>query len=606
MLIGINHFKISKTYKESFLLLQRKLESKHVIKRLLKEHVVPYKSKIFIAMFFMIVVALCTVAIVKLVQPAIDQVFLTHDRKMLVIIPLIMLGIYLIKGIAEYFQSYIIKYVGQKILTNVQMRMYKHLLFTDFLFIQSQSSGRLISRFTNDIVLMRGAVSDMLVGCAKHFLSVLFLIIVMFSLDPFLSIFVFLAFPIAIYPIQKLGRKMRAVTGKVQEELSHFTANLDETFYSVKVIKSFCTEKIEANRAKKITDKILSFYKRAAKFDSLTSPIMEIMSGLAIACVLWYGGRAVIEGKMSTGALFSFITAFVSAYRPFKSLVSLNINLQAGLVAANRVFNVLDLKPKVFDSKNSIALRFPCPEIEFKNVDLKFSNNKIAIKSLDFKVEGGKTYAFVGRSGSGKTTVANLLVRFFDPTTGQILINGNNIRRITLKSLRSQIAMVSQDTVLFDTTVAENIAYGVESTTREEIIKVAKLADAHEFIKALPNKYDTVVGSEGSMLSGGQRQRLSIARAFLKNAPILLLDEATSALDTNSEQFIVNSINALRRDKTTLIITHRLSSISGVDKILIMKHGQLVEQGTHEELLNTRKEYYKLYNKELKEASSNV
>lgn len=586
--------------------LQRKLESKQVIRRLLREHVAPYKGKIFTAIFFMIVVALCTAAIVKLVQPAIDQVFLTHDRQMLVIIPLIMLGVYSIKGVAEYFQSYIIKYVGQKILTNMQMRMYEHLLSADFLFIQSQSSGRLISRFTNDIVLMRGAVSNMLVGCAKHFLSVLFLIIIMFSYDPFLSIFVFLAFPIAIYPIQKLGRRMRAVTGEAQEELSNFTAGLDETFYSVKVIKSFCAEKIEANKARRITDKILSFYKRAAKLDSLTSPIMEILSGLAIACVLWYGGLAVIEGRISTGSLFAFITAFVSAYRPFKSLVSLNVNLQEGLAAANRVFNILDLEPKVSDSKDSIDLRFSCPEIEFKNVGLKFSNNKIAIKSLDLKVEAGKTFAFVGRSGSGKTTIANLLVRFFDPTSGQVLVDGQDIKKVIIKYLRSQISMVTQDTILFDATVAENIAYGIKSVTREEIIKAAQSADAHEFIEALPDGYNTVVGFEGSTLSGGQRQRLSIARAFLKDAPILLLDEATSALDPNSEQSIINSIRRLRSGKTTLIITHRLSSISDADQIVVMKHGQVVEKGTHTELLNYRKEYYKLYNKELKETTNYV
>lgn len=585
--------------------IDRKLDSKVVIKRLIVEHVAPYKKKVFLAIFFMVIVAICSTAIVGLVEPAINDVFVAHDRQMLVIIPLIMLGVYSLKGVAEYFQSYIIKYVGQQILTNMQMRMYEHLLSADFLFLQSQSSGRLISRFTNDIVLMRGAVSNMLVCCAKHFLSVVFMIVIMFSLDPYLSAFIFLAFPIAIFPVQKLGRRMRLVTGEAQEELSNFTAKLDETFHSVKVVKSFCTEKIEASKARAITARILELYRKAAKFDSLTSPVMEVLSGLSIACVLWYGGYSVIEGTMTTGALFAFITAFVSAYRPFKSLVSLNVNLQEGLAAANRVFNILDFKPEVRDDKNALKPEIIKPEIEFKDLVVKFGK-KSAINSVNLKVTAGKTFAFVGRSGSGKTTIANILVRFFDPSEGKVLIDGVDIKQIALKHLRRNISMVTQDIVLFDTTVADNIAYGFKNDTREDIVNAAKAADAHDFIEALPEGYDTLVGTSGSSLSGGQRQRLSIARAFLKNAPVLLLDEATSSLDTNSEQSIINAITNLRKGKTTLIITHRLSSIANADQIVVMKQGTIVERGTHNELLKMEKEYAKLYNKELKEASSSV
>ena len=586
------------------MIIERKLESLQVIKRLLKDHVSSYKRQIFTAIFFMVIVAICSAAIVRLVQPAIDRVFLTHDRYMLVVIPLLMLTIYSIKGIAEYFQSYFIKFIGQQILTNLQMLMYEHLLQADFLFIQSQSSGRLISRFTNDIMLMRGAVSDLLVGCAKHLLSVIFLIGIMFSLDPFLALFIFLAFPLAIYPIQRLGRKMRGVTTSAQEELGDFTARLDETFSSIKVIKSFCTEKIEADRARKITSNILEFYKKAAKFDSLTSPIMEILSGFAIACVLWYGGFAVIQGKMSTGALFAFITAFVSAYRPFKSLVALNVNLQEGITAANRVFNILDFKPIISDKDNASSPVFISPCIEFKNVEMKFSNGKVALKSLDLKVDTGKTYAFVGSSGSGKTTVANLVIRMFDPSLGQIVIDDYDIKDISLKSLRSQISLVSQETVLFDTTVLENISYGTMVASRDLVIKAAKSADAHEFILALPDGYDTMIGSNGTTLSGGQRQRLSIARAFLKDAPILVLDEATSALDPNSERSIIDSLARLRLGRTTMIITHRLASIKDADQIVVMKNGKIIEQGQHSELLKLQKEYYKLYNKQLKETNN--
>jgi subfamily B ATP-binding cassette protein MsbA len=586
-------------------MLQQNLKSSAVIKRLLVNHVKPYKSEIFIAIFFMVVVATCSAAVVWLTKPAIDKILVARNMRMLVIIPLLMLGVYVIKGIAEYYQGYLIKYVGQKILTDMQIQMYEHLLYADLAYVQSQSSGRLISRFTNDIILMRGAVSNMLIGCAKYFLSVVFLIIIMFSLEPFLSMFVFLAFPIAIYPVQKLGRKMRRVTGDAQEELSNYTARLDETFQSIKIIKSFCAEKIESVRAKEITTKILSFYKKSAMLDSLTSPVMEFLCGLAIAFVLWYGGFQVISGDMTIGELFTFIAAFVSAYRPFKSLVSLNVNLQEGLAAANRIFNILDTKPLIQDNANALKPDFGCPEIFFEKITLNFEE-KEAIKLVNLKIEKAKTYAIVGKSGSGKTSLANLLVRFYDPTEGRVLINSNDIKDISVTHLRNQIAMVSQDTILVDASIAENIAYGNLAATRQEIIDAAKHADADEFISKLVDGYDTVIGIGGCTLSGGQKQRLAIARAFLKNSPIMLFDEATSALDPESEQSIVHSFTNLRKGKTTLIITHRLASIRDVDKIIVMKNGEIEEQGTHEELINLKSEYYKLHNKQLKEKAKTV
>jgi len=586
-------------------MLQQNLKSSAVIKRLLVNHVKPYKSEIFIAIFFMVVVATCSAAVVWLTKPAIDKILVARNMRMLVIIPLLMLGVYVIKGIAEYYQGYLIKYVGQKILTDMQIQMYEHLLYADLAYVQSQSSGRLISRFTNDIILMRGAVSNMLIGCAKYFLSVVFLIIIMFNLEPFLSMFVFLAFPIAIYPVQKLGRKMRRVTGDAQEELSNYTARLDETFQSIKIIKSFCAEKIESVRAKEITTKILSFYKKSAMLDSLTSPVMEFLCGLAIACVLWYGGFQVISGDMTIGELFTFIAAFVSAYRPFKSLVSLNVNLQEGLAAANRIFNILDTKPLIQDNANALKPDFGCPEIFFEKITLNFEE-KEAIKLVNLKIEKAKTYAIVGKSGSGKTSLANLLVRFYDPTEGRVLINSNDIKDISVTHLRNQIAMVSQDTILVDASIAENIAYGNLAATRQEIIDAAKHADADEFISKLVDGYDTVIGIGGCTLSGGQKQRLAIARAFLKNSPIMLFDEATSALDPESEQSIVHSFTNLRKGKTTLIITHRLASIRDVDKIIVMKNGEIEEQGTHEELINLKSEYYKLHNKQLKEKAKTV
>ncbi len=584
---------------------KQNINSFAIIKRLLKQHVSPYKGKVFVAIFFMVIVAICSAAVVALTRPAIDRIFITHDKAMLLMIPLGMVIIYAIKGIAEYFQGYIIKYIGQRILTDMQMQMYEHLLYADLSYIQSKSSGQLISRFTNDIILMRGAVSNMLVGCAKYFLSVILLIFLMFSLEPFLSIFVFLAFPIAVYPIQKLGKKMRRITGEAQEELSNYTGKLDETFRSIKIIKSFSGEKIEAMRAKNITQKILSFYKRAAMFDSMTSPVMEILTGCAIACIIWYGGYRVINDEMTIGELMAFIAAFVSAYRPFKSLVSLNVNLQEGLTAANRVFNILDTKPLIYDESNKLKPKFIHPAIHFSNISLKFGN-KVAIKHVDLHIQQGQTYAIVGKSGSGKTSLANLLVRFYDPTSGEILIDSESLCNLSVLHLRQQIAMVTQDTILFDSSIAENIAYGRMDATREDVIQAAKFADADEFIQMLNNGYDTQVGISGITLSGGQRQRIAIARAFLKNAPIMLFDEATSSLDPESEQKIIHSLNKLRNGKTTLIITHRLTSITDVDKIIVMKRGEIIESGTHDELMKIKGEYHKLYNKQLKERTKNV
>lgn len=574
----------------------------YILKRLMTNHIRPYRSRILLAIFFMIIVASCTASIVKLVKPVIDKVFLSRDKQMLVSLPLMMIGIYTLKGIAEYFQSYLIKYVGQKILTDLQMCMYEHLLHADLSVIQSFSSGRLISRFTNDVSLMRGAVSNLLVGCAKHFLSIVFLIFVMFKLEPVLSAVVSIAFPIAIYPVQKLGRNIRKILSLSQEELSNYTAKLDETFQSVKIVKSFCAEKYEVESARTIINKLLEFYKKSAKLDALVGPVMEILSGAAIGGVVWYGGLLITEGRTSPGALFAFVTAFVAAYRPFKSLVSLNINLQEGLAAAKRVFHILDIKSKIIDNIDAIDADFTNTDISFKDVELKF-DKKVALRSVNLKLQQGKTTAIVGRSGGGKTSITNLLVRFYDLTKGSIQIGGIDINNYTLKCLRNQIGYITQDVMLFDTSVYENIAYGNPGTTNEDIIKAAKDADADEFIVHLPEGYNTIIGAQGSTLSGGQRQRISIARALLKNAKILILDEATSALDLGTEQSILSTLKRLNHERTTIIITHRLTSIIDVDEIVVMKNGKVAEIGSHTKLMSAKNEYYELYHKELEEKS---
>lgn len=565
----------------------------YTIKRLFLNHIRPYVAKIALALSFMVVVAASGAAIVYLTKPMIDEVFVNRNQDRLTTITIITLCLFIVKGVSEYFQGYLIKYVGQRILTDLQMVMYEHLIKSDLQLIQTQSSGRLISRFTNDISMMRGAVSNLLVGFAKHFLSVAFLIAVMFKEEPFLSLCTFVVFPIAIYPIHLLGRKMRKISYSTQDALGNYTASLDETFSSIKVVKSYLGENVEIERAHKMTDNIFGLYKKSARLDALTSPIMEILNGLAVAGILWYGGSLVIQGETTPGAFFAFITAFVSAYRPYKSLVSLNVNLQEGLAASRRLFQVLDTEPEVRDLPGATDINFTKPDVIFQDVSLDFDGKK-ALSHLNFSIEAGSTVAFVGQSGGGKTSIANLLVRFYEVKSGKILINNHDIKDITIQSLRHQIALITQDTMLFDASISENIAYASPNATKEDIIKAAKNASAHEFIMLLPQGYDTIIGSQGLTLSGGQRQRISIARAFLKDAPILIMDEATSALDTRAENSIQQAMQLLRKNRTTIIITHRLSAIEDSDKIFVMKNGSVVESGTHLELLKKEGEYYLL------------
>ena len=569
--------------------------TKDILKRLVYWYVRPYKSKIFLAIFFMIIVAICAAAIVGIVEPIIDKAFLNKDKTILIYLALTMVLISTIKGCAEFFQNFLIKSVGQRILSNLQIELYEHLLKADIAFIHSQSSARLISRFTNDISLMRGAVSNLLVGVAKHFLTVLFLIILMFIKEATLSCVIFFIFPLAIYPIQKNGRKIRKLASSAQEELGNYTAKLDETFNSINVVKSYQAENFESGRAKRFIEHIYDLYKNTAKYDALTSPIMETLSGIAIAIIILYGGYMVTDGKTTTGALFSFMAAFVSAYRPYKSLVSFNINLQEGVAAASRLFNVLDKKPEIYEKHDATILDCKNAQIEFRNVVLDFGEKR-ALDHLNLQIKPNSKIAFIGKSGGGKTSIANLLLRFYDPTSGEVLINNQDIKDVRLSSLRSQISLVSQDTLLFDASIAENIAYNMPGASKIEVEKAAKSSEAHDFIMNLPEGYNTIIGPQGRTLSGGQRQRLAIARAFLKNAPIIILDEATSSLDPHTERNIKKAIDRLCTSRTTIIITHKLNIIEDADMIYVVKSGEIIESGIHKDLLKNKSEYFQLYN----------
>jgi ATP-binding cassette, subfamily B, bacterial MsbA len=573
------------------------LDTKIILKRLLKEFIKPYSNKLLFAASAMVIVALSNAFSALLIKPALDDIFIHLDRKMVMIIPLTMIAVGIIKAIATYFQNFYMKFVGQRIITDMQAKLYSHLIYSDLSYLHQFSTGKIISRFSNDIITMRTSLSNVLTGIAKELLTVVFLVIVMFKLNWQLAILIFVVFPLAIYPIIRMGKRMRKISLSTQEKLGHYTTQLDETFKAIREVKSYHAEEYEIEKSSNILNNIFNLYVKAIKTESLSSPIIEIISSMAIAGVIWYGGHEVIAGHTSPGSFIAFIGAFVAAYRPLKSLAELNNNLQEGLAAANRLFDVLDINPEIKDLPKAKKLFVTSAEINFNKISFKYQNI-ILFNELSFSVKPGKIIAFVGSSGSGKTTIANLLMRFYDIESGEILIDKQNIKNITLNSLRKEITMVGQEVLLFDNTVAANIAYGKLKATKQEIIAAAKAAAADEFISQLPEGYDTIIGQNGFKLSGGQKQRLAIARAILKNSSIFIFDEATSALDSISEQLIQKSITNLKaKGKSVLIIAHRLSSIINSDLIYVLDKGKIIASGSHNELLENSPYYQELYAK---------
>ena len=543
----------------------------------------------------MILTALATALNAYLMQPVLDSIFSNKDLSMLYIIPALIILNSLMRGASNFYESAIMKRLGQQIVSDIQMRLYSHLIYADPKLLGEYPSGNLISRMTNDINSMRKSVSDVLTGVAQEFFTLIGLICLMFYQSKALAVVGVFILPLAFFPMIKLGQKMRKISRNMQEEIAGFTVRLDETFQHANLIKSYCREEYEISRAKKVLDKFISIYKRAAYIESAPSPIMEILGSISIACIIWYGGYEIIDGRMTPGAFFSFLTALLMAYKPLKTVLQLNTALQEGLSASKRLFSILDDKP-------SIANDLSLPEVKIQNYDITFHDihfsYKTGLKILDgltFHVPQGKTLALVGGSGVGKTTVLQLLQRLYDSDSGYITIGDLNITKMRLHQLRENIALVSQEIALFDETIMDNIRYGKLNATYEEVVSAAVAAAAHDFIINLPQGYDTPIGQRGMKLSGGQRQRLAIARALLKNSPILLLDEATSALDSISERQVQDALENLKKGRTTIIIAHRLSSIESADIICIMSEGRVIEYGTHQELLALDHEYSKLY-----------
>jgi subfamily B ATP-binding cassette protein MsbA len=566
-----------------------------LIRRLVREGVAPYGGRIALAIVCMIAVAATTAALAWLMDPVVNEVFVEQRADLLWPVGGAVFAAFAVKGFATYAQAVLMNGVGQNVLMDMQNRLFRHLMTQDLAFFQAQSTGSLMSRFTTDIGMMRRAVSNALTGLGKDSLSVVFLVGVMFYQDWLLAAVAFVVFPATVIPITALGRRLRHVTADTQAETGGFMTLLQQTFTGMRLIKSYRMEDYETARAERMTGDIRDLVVRAERVKAMASPLMETIGGLAVTIVIIYGGWRVIDGTTTPGAFFSFITALLMAYRPMKALANLNAQLQEGLAGAERLFAVLDTQSALTDAPDAQPLKVTAGEVRLADVVFAYGEDKAALSNLSLVAPGGKTTALVGPSGAGKTTILNLIARFFDPDAGRVTVDGQDVSRVTLSSLRDAVALVTQDVVLFDDTVRANIAFGRPGAGEAAIRAAATAAGAIDFIAELPHGFDTVVGERGETLSGGQRQRIAIARAVLKDAPILLLDEATSALDAETERHVQAAMDALRRDRTTVVIAHRLATVQHADIIHVVVDGCIVESGTHSDLIGRGETYARLY-----------
>lgn len=565
----------------------------------------PYRGRLTIAVSCMVILGACTAALAWALKPALDEALTGENQRMIYIIPMVIIGLYIIKGAAYYGQAYLMGYIGQRVIYDLRNRLYGHLVHQSLAFFTHRKTGELIARISYDVTLVQAAVSTAVTALMRDAISIVFLAAVIFIQDWQLALIAMLVFPAVVYPIARFGRRMRRATLDGQVSMGALTSLMEETVAGIRVVKAFGMEDYEKRRFRRFTREFLEHQLKAFRVHALSFPIMELLAGFGIAGVLLYGGLRVAAGETTPGTLISFLAAALMLYEPVKRLSRANNEIQQGLAAAERVFEVLDEPQDIQDKPDARILSAFHERIVFDHVWLRYpGDNRDVLQDICLTVRAGEVVALVGRSGAGKTSLVNLVPRFVDVSEGRVLIDGLDVRDVTQASLRSQIALVTQEVILFNDTILNNIAYGHEEVDLEKVRAVAKAANADEFIQRLPHGYATLVGERGVILSGGQRQRLSLARALLKDAPILILDEATSALDTESERLVQQAIDRLMAGRTVIVIAHRLSTIRHADRIIVLDKGRIVQQGAHNELLAQGGLYAELYRMQFEQEST--
>ena len=568
-----------------------------VISRIIFNYLLGHKIKIIFALLMMVISAAATGLHAWLVRPALDEVLIKGNKEMLFLIPIAIIIVTLVKGIATYTHSYQMSKVAHSIIAKLQTQMFEKLMYLNLKFYNDSKSGNLISRLINDTYYLRHAIVKSVTGVIKDVLVIIFLLGNMFYQSWTLTLFAFFAFPLALWPIRKIGKSIRKITNTIQSEIAVFSNVLTESIRGIKQVKSYTKETFEKNRADETIGLIQKYFTRSAYISNRLSPLMEFIGSLAIALSIYAGGVFVLNETMTTGQFMSFLVSLLLAYQPVKALGNLNISIQEGLAGAERIFKLLDTpedKMEKVSNQNDYTLN---GNISLENISFAYNNTNV-LKNINIKIPMGKKVALVGLSGSGKSTIANIIPRFFDNYNGKIIIDSQDIKKMHLKDLRNNISIVTQETTLFNDTIANNIKYGKLNASYDEIENIAKLTGITEFSDSLDQNLETVIGESGVKLSGGQRQRVAIARAMIKDAPILIMDEATSSLDNITERKIYKTIKELMKNKTTLIIAHRLSTIEDSDIIYVLDKGKIENFGSHQDLLNKSAIYKKLQLKE--------
>ena len=557
------------------------------------------RFRLMLAMCLMVLIAATTSATAFLIKPVLDEIFFKKDLVMLKIIPIAVVVIYLLRGAATVGQAYLMNYVGEEIIRRLRNSLFDQIQKLPLAFFQREKTGVLMSRITNDVNIVKNMVSSAITGALRDFFTMIGLTIVIFYRDWKLASFAFFVLPFALIPFIKYGRRLRHVSVGSQETMADLSSFLHETFSGRKIVKAFCMEEFEKTRFHKMTKYLFNLQQKAVFAKNMSSAIMESLAGLGIAFIIWYGGYSVVSGNSTPGTFFSFMAAVLMLYDPARKLSEFNNSIQEGMAAANRIYDIIETESNIVECEQPKEMPENPQAIEFKDIYFRYDKG-LVLKGVNLTVQKGEVIGIAGMSGGGKSSLVNLIPRFFDVTDGSILIDSIDIKDLSIKSLRNKISIVTQEPILFNDTIKNNIAYGNINATEQEIIQAAKSAYAHDFIVNFPKGYETNIGELGTLLSGGEKQRLCIARALIKDAPILILDEATSSLDTEAENIVHMALENLMEGRTTFVIAHRLSTIQKADKIIVMVNGEIIEQGNHEDLVKSGGEYSKLYEMQFK------